>query len=398
MRIMQILSGKGVNGAVLQCLALSRALAERGHDVTLACRPGSWLSQQPLPRNMRRVCSSLSRWNLAEIHQMAERARGWGIDILHTHQTRAHVFGLLLRWLTGRPCVATAHALHVQLHWPFNDYVIANSQATFRFHQRWNRVPGRRMEVVNYLLDQSQDSGDSTDAHLHFRSEWGVDTDCPLAGLIGDVIPRKGQLHAVRAWARVKQSLPHSKLAFIGHPKDRQYVQQVRDEAVRLGVADSIVWAGYHPNIPAVMGALDLCVSAAVEEALGLTVLEAMAARRAVVAASVGGITENVWHGETGLLVPPADPIALGQAISQLLSDAPRRLRCGELGWQRVREKYDTQRQLEQVESIYGRLDRRRRESERQARRAEWSWRRVTRSATPSDVAWLTESKLLGGS
>jgi glycosyltransferase involved in cell wall biosynthesis len=104
------------------------------------------------------------------------------------------------------------------------------------------------------------------------------------------------------------------------------------------------------------MQSLDVCVSAALEEALGLTIPEAMAAGRAVVATKVGGVPENIEDGQTGILVPPADPAALADALIRILSDDAWRRACGQRGWHQVREKYDANRQLEQVEAIYGRV------------------------------------------
>ena len=353
MRIMHLVSGMLVNGAVLQCLALCRALAARGHEVVLACRPGSWIGDQAAQTDIAVVRSDLRRWPLSDARQLARLAESNGIELLHTHQSRAHVCGLLVRWYSGIPCVATAHARHVQPHWCLNDFVIANSQATYDFQHRWNMVPHRKMSVVNYLLELDQFACEPKESGDRLRAEWGFDEQHRVAGLIGDVIPRKGQLHLVRAWPRVLKSVPHARLALIGLEKDPDYVALIRSTIESLGIGDSIHFAGYHTNMPAVMQAIDLCVSSAVEEALGLTVPEAMAARRAVVATNVGGVPENIWHGETGLLVPRARPAAIAQAIVQLLSNDARRDEFGQRGWVRVHDKYDAQHQIVEMEDIY---------------------------------------------
>jgi glycosyltransferase involved in cell wall biosynthesis len=278
------------------------------------------------------------------------------IDLIHTHQSRAHFFGVLLRWMTKTPCVATAHARHVQPHWLFNDFVIANSEATFQFQRRWNLVPQDRMQVVHYLLNSSCLDEVPPTAGRRLREHWQVDNQTLVAGIVGDLIPRKGQIHAVRAWPIVRQRLPNSKLVFVGIEKDPRYAQLVRSEINRLGIASDVIWAGYRTDIAAVMQALDVCVSAALEEALGLTIPEAMAAGRAVVATKVGGVPENIADGMTGILVPPADPAALADALVRILSDDSWREACGQRAWHQVREKYDAPRQLDQLEDIYRRV------------------------------------------
>lgn len=356
MRIMHLVSGMLVNGAVLQCLALCRALAARGHEVMLACRPDSWIGDQLAQSDISVVRSNLRRWPLSDARQLAKLAQSHGIELLHTHQSRAHVCGLLVRWFSGIPCVATAHARHVQPHWCLNDFVIANSQATYDFQRRWNLVSSRKMSVVNYLLELDQFACEPKESGDRLRTEWGFDQRHRVAGLIGDLIPRKGQLNLVRAWPRVLRSVPNARLVFVGLEKDPEYVALIRSTIETLGIGDSIHFAGYHTDMPAVMQAIDLCVSSAVEEALGLTVPEAMAARRAVVATRVGGVPENIWHGETGLLVPRARPAEIAQAIVQLLSNDARREEFGQRGWLRVHDKYDAQHQIVETEDIYKRL------------------------------------------
>ena len=126
-------------------------------------------------------------------------------------------------------------------------------------------------------------------------------------------------------------AVPDARLVIVGNVVP-QYQARVLREARGFGISDRIIWTGYRKDVPVVMKSLDICVSAALEEALGLTMPEAMAAGRAVVATNVGGLPENVIDGETGILVPPAKPPALAEAIVRLLTD-PRRPHGVGTGW-----------------------------------------------------------------
>lgn len=353
---MQLVSGLTTNGAVLQCLAVARALDARGHEVTLVCRPGAWIAEQVAGTGIRVVANQLRRWPLSDLKDLAGIVRQTRVQVLHTHQSRAHLSGVLLKWLTGVPCVATAHARHVQPHWFFNDFVIANSQATFDFQRRWNLISPRRMRVVHYLLDLGKYSQLSPEGRDQIRQEWRLTPANLAVGVIGDIIPRKAQLDLVHAWPFVLKQQPTAQLLMIGAEKDAAYAACVREAIGRMGLDSRISILGYRTDIPAVMSGLDLCVSAAREEALGLTIPEAMAARLAVVATNVGGVPENVWPGETGLLVPKADPHAMAAAICELLAEPDRRREWGENGRRRVLEKYNFQLQMEELEQIYAGL------------------------------------------
>jgi len=128
LKILQLISGTGVNGAVTYCKFLSEQLEQFGHQVTVLCRPGGWLQQQ-LPPTIEVVESDFSRRPL-ELRRMAKWIRKQRFDVMHSHMSSAHFFGGLMRLMTGTPVIATAHQCSLQLHWRLNDHVIANSDAT----------------------------------------------------------------------------------------------------------------------------------------------------------------------------------------------------------------------------------------------------------------------------
>ena len=353
MRILEITSGGAPNGAVLQCQDLIREFVKRGHDVTLLCPRRSWIANRLAREPVEIVESGLQRWPLAELRRIASLIESRGIQITHTHMSRAHAFGILLRWFSRTPCVATAHSRQHQLHWPLNDYVIANSNVTLRFHRRWNFVSARRSEFVPCLVDVNRFETVSDTAARDARKRLGVTDQTLLFGIVGDVCRRKGQIYLVRALPRILSSVPNARLVIIGNTLDPQYKARIRDESEHLGVSDAVVWRPFEGNIAGLMRTLDVCVNASLEESLGLTIPEAMAAGRAVVASNVGGIPENVVHGETGLLVRPARPRAFAEAISELLADPERRARMGQAARQRVRTLYNTERSVSRIEEIF---------------------------------------------
>ena len=130
MRIMEVISGTAVNGAAVNCFEVLRALRARGHELTVVCRPNAWIAGQLAESNIdvEVIESSLRRWPPDELRRIAQLARDRRIQVVHTHMSSASFFGVLLRRLYGVPaCVATAHNRYIQLHWLFNDRVIAVS-------------------------------------------------------------------------------------------------------------------------------------------------------------------------------------------------------------------------------------------------------------------------------
>jgi glycosyltransferase involved in cell wall biosynthesis len=356
MNIMEIVSGTRVNGAMVHCLLLSRELARRGHAVTLICLPGAWIGSQAAGAGIEVVRSDLHRWPTDELRRIAQLVRQRQIDVVHTHISRAHFFGVLLRWFGGVPSVATAHSRHIQLHWMFNDRVIAVSEATRRYERMYNFVRAGRIETIHNFIDYGRLAAVPSEARQRVRQSLGIGAETPLLGIVGNVIPRKGLLYLVRALPQILAAVPDARLLVVGGRERGVYAGRVRAAAGQCGVGDAILWTGHRGDIDELLAALDLYVLPSLEESLPLSVLEAMAAGLPVVASAVGGIPECVVAGETGLLVPPARSEPLAGAIVELLTDPARRRRFGEAGRRRVQERFSAESQAPSIEAAFARV------------------------------------------
>ena len=129
MKILQIISGRTINGALTYCKFVSEQLQSLGHEVTVVGREDGWLNGE-LDPSVPYVVSELNR-SPFELRRIAKLARDNGIEVIHTNMSRGHAFGVILKLMTGIPVVATAHSHSSQIHWRLNDFVIANSQSTF---------------------------------------------------------------------------------------------------------------------------------------------------------------------------------------------------------------------------------------------------------------------------
>jgi glycosyltransferase involved in cell wall biosynthesis len=355
MHIMQIVSGTAVNGAIVTCLEIARGLLHRGHRISLVCRPGSWIADQLANGPAEIILSDLHRWPLDELRRIAKRARDQHVDVIHTHMSRANFFGVLLRRLYKIPCVATANNRHIQLHWMFNDYVVAASEATRRFHRRFNLVPSNRIGVIHNFIDDHVFHQVDVDARNRLRDEFGIDRDALVLSIVGDVIARKGLLYLVRALPTIAAAVPTVHVLSIGHIKDA-YGEQVVAEAARYGVAERLTLAGARADIAPLLSTSDLFVLPTLEDTLPLAILEAMASGLPVVATTVGGIPECVIDGQTGRLVPPGDPQQLADALIELLCDEPLRRQWGTAGRERVHRFFSRSAQIVRWEQILRRI------------------------------------------
>ena len=356
MRIAEIISGKKVNGAVRHCLLLTRELARRGHEVTLVCRNGSWIARQLASDPVDIVFSELHRWPSDEVHRMAAVLRRKAIDVVHTHMSRAHFFGVLMRWFANVPCVATAHNRLFQPHWMFNDLVIAVSDATRRYHQTYNLVRADRIVTVHNFVDYDRFAGVPFTTRDEIRRELKIGPASRLMAVVGNVIPKKGQIHAVRAMPKILAASPSAKLLFVGDIGHPGYGDDVKQTAVELGVTPHIIWTGERDDVNRILAAVDVTVLPSLDDALPMAILEAMAAGRPVVASEVGGIPECVRSGKTGILVPARDPDALAHAVTRVFTNPTEREKMIRAGRRQVQKHFCTERQATAIEAAFGRV------------------------------------------
>jgi glycosyltransferase involved in cell wall biosynthesis len=181
------------------------------------------------------------------------------------------------------------------------------------------------------------------------RAELGL-PEGPLVVAVGQLEEIKGHRHLVAAWPAVVRAVPGARLALVGDGPCRAALEA---QARGLGVAGAVVFLGFRPEGHRWAAAADVFVQPSLTEGMPNAVLEGMAAGRAVVATRVGGVPELITDGETGRVVPPADPAALAAGIVELLGDPVRRLRMGEAARARSGREFSTEAVRAAIEEVY---------------------------------------------
>ena len=183
----------------------------------------------------------------------------------------------------------------------------------------------------------------------------------PLLVFVGRVVEEKGVEDVVEAVALLAPDLPDVSAVIAG---TGQHVERVRARASRLGVADRVHLPGWVPpaDVPSWFAAADVAVAPSRigpggwTEGQGLSIIEAMAAGRPVVSTTTGGIPETITDGETGILVPPADPAALAAAVRTLVASPARAADIGRRASESVAARFSHEASVSRFESVYREL------------------------------------------
>jgi glycosyltransferase involved in cell wall biosynthesis len=150
----------------------------------------------------------------------------------------------------------------------------------------------------------------------------------------------------------ILRGAPETWLVIVGEGSQEAELKALA-ESLPSPVADRVIFTGRREDVAAITGEIDVAVLPSLREAQGISILEAMARRKPVVASAVGGIPEVLTNGLDGLLVPPADPAALAEACIRLACSPELRARMGEAGRATVEARFSLDAMVRQIEAIY---------------------------------------------
>lgn len=170
---------------------------------------------------------------------------------------------------------------------------------------------------------------------------------------IGRFAPQKNHRLLIEAFALTLREYPHMQLWLAGDGSLRPAIEQTVKEK---GLESQVVFLGIRDNVPELLRQCDMLVLSSDWEGMPITVLEAMAAARPVVATAVGGVPELVDDGVNGLLVPPGDAEVLAQGIVKLARDPALRYKMGMAGRRKALDRFDIAHTAREYEMLYLRL------------------------------------------
>jgi glycosyltransferase involved in cell wall biosynthesis len=283
-------------------------------------------------------------------------------DVLHNHMYRAELVGTraaiaLAEVGHRRPyVVSTVHSSRIRsdedremlrVLTPHIDQLIAVSKMIEEKLEHEGRTGAPVRRIYNGV-DLSR--YDHLEPCCTLPEEYGMEPGSQLVGVVARLEPEKGHPTLLEAWPAVLRAVPDVYLLIVGEGSRREALEAMARE---LRVAHRVVFTGRRDDVPAVTRALDVAVLPSYREAQGLSILEAMALSRPVVASNVGGIPEMITDGVTGLLVPPHDPDALSGAIIRLLRDHPFADTLGRAGHDLVHDRFCIDLMVDAVQQIY---------------------------------------------
>jgi len=364
MKILHLTSHLNIGGITRYILALAQQQITRGHRVIIAADHGDTEQQVSslgashwlLPLHTSAEISPNIFWSAREL---SARLRENPADLIHAHTRVGQVLADHISRRFHVPYVTTWHGIYRRRIgrrlWPCTGrYTIAISELVRQHLVEYFHVPASHIRCVYNGIDAAYYALPLQDTLLQqYRVRWQLPTHQPIIGGVGRLASGKvkGFDLLLVAAALLGDQWPDLHVLVAGEGPRRPFLEDV---AQRLGIRQRVRFVGSSEDIRIPLALMDVFVfSSRWPEAFGLTLVEAMAAGKPVVASQAGAVPEVIQHGVNGWLVPSDDPAAMAEGIARMLSDPATAERLGRHAQARVREMFGLDRMAAEVEAVY---------------------------------------------
>ena len=296
--------------------------------------------------------------NPAAWFNLRRRMREEGIALLCTYHYKANLFGWIASrydWrVVGSVRGWTAENKRVRFYESLDRFVlnrlkniacVSEDLAKELTQTRSARLP-RPYVIPNSPVIPVEEAVPSR--KLQARYQLGLDAETFMVGTVGRLSPEKGHRYFLHAVEQLVSKIPRLEVVLLGDGQERNALEKM---AAAFGISGSVRFLGFREDVHEWIRAFDVLVNPSLSEGMPNSVLESMALGTPVIATRVGGVPEFVEDGATGILVSPADPRAIEEAVFSCYLDPQRRTVLSEAA--RERMKNARQRQKLEFLSLY---------------------------------------------
>ena len=356
LRILHTEASLGWGGQEIRVLTEARGVARLGHEVVLAAPPDSRIYAEAPRFEVKALALPIGRKRLGGAWALRRLLAGGGFDVVNTHSsTDAWLAAVACRTLAAAPPVVRTRHISAPLNangatrWLYTratDRIVTTGEKLRDQMMRETAVDAARVVSIPTGIDLARFRPGSRDAA---RASLGLPAAAPLIGIVATLRSWKGHRYLLQAVAAMARKDPV--VVIVGDGPQREALEAL---AVGLDLAPRVRFAGDQADVAPWMQALDVfCLPSYANEGVPQALMQAMACGLPVVSTPVGSIEEIVADGDTGVLVPPEDPVRLREALEKLLDDAGLRGALGSRAAATARERFGEERMVERMVAVF---------------------------------------------
>ncbi len=335
-----------IYGAVHSMMTLAEAQRHRGYNVQFVTFKG-----KPFVEDLRRLGWENTAFNVRTkidpiaVAQMAKHFKRNKIDVVHTHLSTSSLNGCLAARVAKIPCVATVHGMSGKLSFVFADHMIGVSEGV-RQHLISQGIKADRITSVYNGVEVPSDLLSKAES----RRQFYIPEDATVFGTVSRLTPLKGIEYSLRAFAEIQNKVANSIYILVG---DGDSLREYQDLTNTLGIKDKVKFLGYQSKVFEPLAAMDIFLFPSLKEAMGISVVEALAVGLPVISTNVGGLPEVVTN-DVGSLVEPQNYEAMArEAIAIANGD---RQQFSKNAKQRAHDLFSVESMFTQTQAVYNEL------------------------------------------
>ena len=374
-KVLHIITNLPIGGAQDNTLITVERLNRERYSVALMCAPeGEWVQRAlEIPGlDLVFVPNLIQKINLlkdfAAFWNIYKYIRKGQFEIVHTHSSKPGFLGRIAARIAGAPIII--HTIH---GFPFNDFMNPFIRKVFIIIERMLthfsdclvtvsklnlekaiklRI-AKRQKFVNIYSGIDFKKFDVKIDVKSKRSEIGIIDGRAVVGMVGRLSQQKAPWNFIKSVPYVLDRYKETIFLIVG---DGELMSEMKNLACDLGINDNILFLGFRDDLPEILRILDIYVLTSQWEGFGRSLTEAMYVGCPVIATGVEGVPELVQNGETGVLVPVNDPVALSKEIIEMLLDRAMRKRLGRMARLRINQSFKANIMVKNIDELYQRL------------------------------------------
>ena len=366
-RILQVCSSLAWGGTEMHVPILSGKLRARGHDVRLVLHPKGSIAGESRESGFPTETIPIGGYvNPVSTCALGRCIRRFRPHVLHLHLSRDLWQTVPAARLAGYdgPVVLTKHVgSYVTKTDPLHRWLYRRVSRVITVSETLNRnvretcpIDPDRVVTVHPALDLERFDPTGYD-QMETRKSLGFPSGAVVVGTVGRISPGKGYEEFLQAARLLRDRHPDMPLRFLvaGEASygEEAYHDGIVHYARELNLAETVLFAGFRRDIPALLNAMDVFIFPSRAEGFGATVIEAMAMGVACVSTRSDGTLDTVEDGVTGLVFQGGDAEGLARSVESLLTDEQLRARIAENGCRQARERFNLDAMTDRVEALY---------------------------------------------
>ena len=361
--ILHLIATLEVGGAEKQLASLVKRIDRTRYNPTVCCL----VKGGPFEKEFREagiryfVLGKQFKFDFTVIFKLISLIRQEKPDILHTWMFTSNSFGRITGIIARVPIIISSemcidiwknrfHFFLDSLLSYFTARIVCVSEGVKEFYREHTFIPhGKLITIYNGV----ETVGETNIVVEKKKKEFGLRHENIVITTIGRMAQQKGIKYLLYAVPKVIENVPEARFLIVGEGREKEKLENI---LCNLNIHEYVIMSGLRADVKEILSFTDIFVLPSLFEGLPNVIMEAMAARKPVIATRIHGSDELVVNNETGILVPPRNPGALVDAIINLLNDTERTRRMGIAGRKRVEKYFNVDSMVKKHENLYNEL------------------------------------------